>query len=103
MYGREQRALLRHYLERGLSKAETARERGVSRRTVHHRIATVQLDRELVADRARPAAAADPVVRFEIAPGQQAQVNFAEFRAALGQALCAGFRADLGPVNATCA
>ena len=33
MYGREQRVLLRHYLERGLTKAEVARELGVSRRT----------------------------------------------------------------------
>ena len=47
MYGREQRVLLRHYLERGLSKAEVARELGVSRRTVYHWIETGQLDREL--------------------------------------------------------
>ncbi|MBK6451437.1 MAG: helix-turn-helix domain-containing protein [Proteobacteria bacterium] len=32
--------LLRHYLERGLSKAEIARELGVARRTVYHWIAT---------------------------------------------------------------
>ncbi len=47
MYGREQRVLLRHYLERGLSKAEVARELGVARRTVYHWIASGQLDREL--------------------------------------------------------
>jgi transposase len=47
MHGREQRVLLRHYLERGLSKAEVARELGISRRTVYHWIATGQLDREL--------------------------------------------------------
>ena len=47
MYGREQRVLLRHYLERGLSKAEIARELGVARRAVHHWIATGQLEREL--------------------------------------------------------
>ena len=47
MYGREQRVLLRHYLERGLTKAEVARELGVSRRTVYHWIATGQLDRDL--------------------------------------------------------
>lgn len=47
MYGREQRVLLRHYLEQGLSKAELARELGISRRTVYHWIATEQLDREL--------------------------------------------------------
>src|SRR5690348_10427227 len=142
MYGREQRVLLRHYLERGLSKAEVARELGISRRTVYHWIATGQLDRELddasvrytprpavtrkidplrgvidarlsefpkltatrlfvevrAAGRAggytqlkeyvrqvRPAPPADPVVRFETPPGQQAQVDFAEFRLPWGK------------------
>lgn len=33
MYGREQRVLLRHYLEQGLSKTEIARQLGVSLRT----------------------------------------------------------------------
>jgi transposase len=47
MYGREQRVLLRHYLERGLSKAEIARELGVSRRTLYHWIEGGQLDRDL--------------------------------------------------------
>lgn len=47
MHGRERRVLLRHYLERGLSKAEIARELGVSRRTVYHWIEGDQLDREL--------------------------------------------------------
>jgi transposase len=47
MYGREQRVLLRHYLERGLSKAEVARELGISRRTVYYWIESGQLDREL--------------------------------------------------------
>ena len=47
MYGREQHVLLRHYLQWGLSKAEIARELGVSRRTVHHWITSGQLDREL--------------------------------------------------------
>jgi len=39
--------LLRHYLERGLSKAEVARELGVSRRTVYHWIESGQLERDL--------------------------------------------------------
>ena len=39
--------LLRHYLERGLNKAEIARELGVSRRTVYNWIEGGQLDRDL--------------------------------------------------------
>jgi transposase len=142
MYGREQRVLLRHYLERGLSKAEVARELGVSRRTVYQWIESGQLDRELddapvryaprppVARKidpfrgiigarlsefprltaarlfaeiraagyaggytqvkeyvreVRPAPPPDPVVRFETPPGQQAQVDFAEFRLPWGK------------------
>ena len=142
MYGREQRVLLRHYLERGLSKAEVARELGVARRTVYHWIETGQLDRELdeaparyaprppvackidafggiiaarlaefpkltamrlfaeiraagyaggytqvkeYVRRVRPIPVAEPVVRFETPPGQQAQVDFAEFRLPWGK------------------
>jgi transposase len=142
MYGREQRVLLRHYLERGLSKAEVARELGVSRRTVYHWIEAGQLDRDLdhaavqytprppvarkidafrdIIDtrlaefpkltatrllaetraagygggytqlkeyvrQVRPAPPADPVVRFETPPGQQAQVDFAEFHLPWGK------------------
>jgi transposase len=47
MYGRDQRVLLRHYLEQGLTKAELARTLGVSRRIVYHWIETGQLEREL--------------------------------------------------------
>ena len=47
MHARKLRVLLRHYLERGLSKAEIARELGVARRTIYHWIATGQLEREL--------------------------------------------------------
>lgn len=47
MHGREQRVLLRHYLEQGLTKAEVARKVGVTRRTVYHWIETGQLDRDL--------------------------------------------------------
>jgi transposase len=66
MYGREQRVLLRHYLDRGLSKAEVARELGVSRRTVYHWIATGQLEREL--DEAPVRYAARPPVERKIDP-----------------------------------
>ena len=64
MYGREQRVLLRHYLERGLSKTEVARELGVSRRTVYHWLATGQLDREL--DKAVVQYASRPAVACKI-------------------------------------
>lgn len=47
MHGREQRVLLRHYLEQGLTKAEVARQLGIARRTVYYWIETGQLDREL--------------------------------------------------------
>ena len=134
--------LLRHYLERGLNKAEIARELGVSRRTVYNWIEGGQLDRDLdnaavqytprptvackidgfrpmietrlaefprltatrlfdeirgagyaggytqvkeYVRRVRPAAAPDPVVRFETPPGHQAQVDFAEFRLPWGK------------------
>ena len=39
--------LLKHYLERGVSKAELARHFGVSRRTIHEWVQTGQLDRDL--------------------------------------------------------
>lgn len=142
MHGREQRVLLRHYLEQGLSKSEVADRLGISRRTVYYWINSGQLDRELddepiryrprpVVSRkvdafrgvietrlsaypklsavrlfdeiraagydggyaqvkefvrqVRPTPPADPVVRFETAPGQQAQVDFAEFRLPWGK------------------
>ena len=47
MYAREQRVLLRHYLEQGLSKSEIVRTLKVSRRTVYHWINTGQLERDL--------------------------------------------------------
>ena len=39
--------LLKHYLERGVSKAEVSRRFGVSRRTIHEWVETGQLDRDL--------------------------------------------------------
>lgn len=65
MYGREQRVLLRHYLERGLSKAEVARELGVSRRTVYHWIETGQLGRELD----------DAPVRYAVRPPVERKID----------------------------
>lgn len=47
MHGREQRVLLRHYLEQGLSKAAVAQRLGISRRTVYYWVESGQLDREL--------------------------------------------------------
>lgn len=142
MYGREKHVLLRHYLERGMTKAAIARELGVDRRTVYRWIEAGDLDRdcdeigvryrpraprptkldpykgiietrleaypELTAvrlldeirlagydggytqlkeyvRRVRPRPPADPVVRFETAPGQQGQVDFADFRLPWGK------------------
>ncbi len=47
MHGREQRVLLRHYLEQGLNKAAIAQRLGISRRTVYYWVESGQLDREL--------------------------------------------------------
>ncbi len=47
MYGWEIRMQLRHYLERGVSKAELSRRFGVSRRTIHAWIESGQLERDL--------------------------------------------------------
>ena len=46
MYGREKHVLLRHYLERGISKASMARDLGVDRRTIYRWIEAGELDRE---------------------------------------------------------
>lgn len=140
MYGWDSLVLLQHLLDDGLSKTAIAQRLGVSRRVVHHWIATgqvsrdvdtapprqypprrTQLDpftaiitarlatypelsavrlydeiraagypggitqlREYVA-RLRPRPEPEPVVRFETAPGHQAQVDFAEFRLPWGK------------------
>ncbi len=47
MHGWETSMLLRHYLERGVSKTERSRRFGVSRATIHDWITTGQLDRDL--------------------------------------------------------
>ena len=41
--------LLKHYLDRGVSKAELSRRFGVNRRTIHYWVDTGQLDRDLAA------------------------------------------------------
>ena len=41
--------LLKHYLDRGVSKAELSRRFGVNRRTIHNWVDTGQLDRDLAA------------------------------------------------------
>ena len=56
MHRWETRMLLKHYLDQGAGKAELSRRFGVSRRTIHHWIATGQLDRDLAAGRTEAAA-----------------------------------------------
>ena len=140
MYGWDSLVLLQHLLDDGLSKTAIAQRLGVSRRVVHHWIATGQLTRDVdvapprrypprrtqldpftgiitarletfpelsavrlfdevrtagypggitqVRDyvaRVRPRPEPEPVVRFETAPGHQAQVDFAEFRLPWGK------------------
>ena len=53
MHGWETRMLLKHYLERGVSKAALSRRFGVSRRTIHDWIESGQLDRDLSSGGAR--------------------------------------------------
>lgn len=53
MHGWETRMLLKHYLERGVSKAALSRRFGVSRRTIHEWVETGQLDRDLSSGRSR--------------------------------------------------
>ena len=54
MHGWETRMLLKHYLDRGVSKAELSRRFGVSRRTIHEWVVTGQLDPAFVERRSRP-------------------------------------------------
>ena len=46
MHGIEKRLLMRFYLDQGLSKAETARQVGISRRTLYNWIAAGELERD---------------------------------------------------------
>ena len=140
MYGWDSLVLLQHLLDDGLSKTAIAQRLGVSRRVVHHWIATGQLTRDLdtapprhypprrtllspyeaiittrlatypelsavrlfdevraagysggitqvreYVVRVRPRPEPEPVVRYETAPGHQAQVDFAEFRLPWGK------------------
>ena len=140
MYGWDSLVLLQHLLDEGLSKTAIAQRLGVSRRVVHHWIATGQLTRDFdtapprqypprqthldpyqaiilarlqtypelsavrlfdeiraagypggvtqvrtYVARVRPRPEPEPLVRFETAPGHQAQVDFAEFRLPWGK------------------
>ena len=93
MHGWETRMLLKHYLERGVSKAELSRRFGVSRRTIHAWVETGQLDRDLSSGGSRYAPRPpaphklDPYTgiidaRLEEYPGLSAQRLFDEVRAA---------------------
>ena len=93
MHGWETRMRLKYYLDQGVSKSELSRRFGISRRTIHHWIATGQLDRDLAAGDARPAPRRkrkhklDPYkamidVRLREFPRLSAQRLFDEVRAA---------------------
>ena len=93
MHGWETRMLLRHSLQRGVSKAALARRFGVSRRTIHEWVETGQLDRDLSSGGARyslrPAvphklASYTGIIeaRLEEFPGLSAKRLFDEVRAA---------------------
>ena len=58
--------LLKHYLERGVSKAELSRRFGVSRRTIHEWVETGQLDRDLSS--AGPCYSSRPPVPHKLDP-----------------------------------
>ena len=93
MHGWETRMLLKHYLDRGVSKAELSRRFGVSRRTIHEWVVTGQLDRDLSSGGSRYSPR-PPVPhkldryagiidsRLEEFPGLSAQRLFDEVRAA---------------------
>ena len=85
--------LLKHYLDRGVSKAELSRRFGVSRRTIHNWVGTGQLDRDLAARCARvfaPSAGGHKLApykaiidaRLEAFPKLSAKRLFDEVRAA---------------------
>ena len=93
MHGWETRMLLKHYLERDVSKAAVSRRFGVSRRTIHAWVETGQLDRDLSSGGSRYAPRPpaphklDPYTgiidaRLEEYPGLSAQRLFDEVRAA---------------------
>ena len=107
MHGWETRMLLKHCLERGVSKVVLSRRFGVSRRTIHAWIEAGELDRDLAAGEARYSPRPrrqhklDPYkgiidarlaefprltarrlfdeVRFETPPGREGQVDFGTF------------------------
>ena len=92
MHGWETRMLLRHYLERGATRAELSRRFGVDRRTIHRWVSGGQLERDAgegTQYRARPAVEhkLDPYkgiieARVEEYPRLSARRLFDEVRAA---------------------
>ena len=93
MYTRDTLVLLKHFLDSGLSKTAIADQLGISRRLVHHLIATGQLDRDLGEDaspRTRAVtgvaklATVTPLIETRLAafPALSAVRLFAECRAA---------------------
>ena len=85
MHGWETRMLLRHYLQRGVSKAALARRFGVSRRTIHEWVETGQLDRDLSSGGGRYSPR--PAVPHKLAPYTGiVEARLEEFPGSVGEA-----------------
>ena len=90
MYTRDTLVLLKHFLDSGLSKTAIADQLGISRRLVHHLIATGQLDRDLGED-------ASPRTRAVTGVAKLATVTpWIETRLAVFPALSAGTPPPVG-------
>ena len=110
MYGWGTRMPLKHELDQGMTKAELSRQFKISRRMIHHWIATGQLDRELAAGRtqyaprSRPTHKLDPykgIIEARLAefPRLSAQRLFDEVRAAGYEASYGRLRDHMGSVR----
>ena len=78
MYGWGTRMRLKHYLDQGMTKAELSRQFKISRGTIHHRIETGQLDRDLAGGRTQYAPRSRPTHKLDRYKGN-IEARLAEF------------------------